>query len=88
MYFFVHFAIDANLLRLGGEQLSGNEANYFTALKSNQLLIRNITVAMVAIFSLILFLFIRGTLQRNRVQLAQLMSLGFSFSVCWQAMRY
>ena len=80
MYFFVHFAIDANLLRLGGEQLSGNEANYFTALKSNQLLIRNITVAMVAIFSLILFLFIRGTLQRNRVQLAQLMSLGFSFS--------
>ena len=34
MYFFVHFAIDANLLRLGGEQLSGNEANYFTALKS------------------------------------------------------
>ena len=35
---------------------------------------------MVAIFSLILFLFIRGTLQRNRVQLAQLMSLGFSFS--------
>lgn len=53
MYFFVHFAIDANLLRLGGEQLSGNEANYFTALKSNQLLIRNITVAMVAIFSLI-----------------------------------
>lgn len=80
MYFFVHFAIDANLLRLGGEQLSGNEANYFTALKSNQLLIRNITVAMVAIFSLILFLFIRGTLQRNRVQLAQLISLGFSFS--------
>ncbi len=80
MYFFVHFAIDANLLRLGGEQLSGNEANYFTALKSNQLLIRNITVAMVAIFSLILFLFIRGMLQRNRVQLAQLMSLGFSFS--------
>ncbi|MDT9488590.1 FtsX-like permease family protein [Streptococcus mutans] len=80
MYFFVHFASDANLLRLGGEQLSGNEANYFTALKSNQLLIRNITVAMVAIFSLILFLFIRGTLQRNRVQLAQLMSLGFSFS--------
>ena len=80
MYFFVHFAIDANLLRLGGEQLSGNEANYFTALKSNQLLIRNITVAMVAIFSLILSLFIRGTLQRNRVQLAQLMSLGFSFS--------
>lgn len=80
MYFFVHFAIDANLLRLGGEQLSGNEANYFTALKSNQLLIRNITVTMVAIFSLILFLFIRGTLQRNRVQLAQLMSLGFSFS--------
>ena len=80
MFFFVHFAIDANLLRLGGEQLSGNEANYFTALKSNQLLIRNITVAMVAIFSLILFLFIRGTLQRNRVQLAQLMSLGFSFS--------
>lgn len=80
MYFFVHFAIDANLLRLGGEQLSGNEANYFTALKSNQLLIRNITVAMVAIFSLILSLFIRGTLQRNQVQLAQLMSLGFSFS--------
>ena len=80
MFFFVHFAIDANLLRLGGVQLSGNEANYFTALKSNQLLIRNITVAMVAIFSLILFLFIRGTLQRNRVQLAQLMSLGFSFS--------
>lgn len=80
MYFFVHFAIDANLLRLGGEQLSGNEANYFTALKSNQLLIRNITVAMVAIFSLILSLFIRGTLQRNQVQLAQMMSLGFSFS--------
>ena len=80
MFFFVHFAIDANLLRLGGEQLSGNEANYFTALKSNQLLIRNITVAMVAIFALILSLFIRGTLQRNRVQLAQLMSLGFSFS--------
>ncbi|NLQ67754.1 ABC transporter permease [Streptococcus mutans] len=80
MYFFVHFASDANLLRLGGEQLSGNEANYFTALKSNQLLIRNITVAMVAIFSLILFLFIRGTFQRNRVQLSQLMSLGFSFS--------
>ena len=80
MYFFVHFAIDANLLRLGGEQLSGNEANYFTALKSNQLLIRNITVAMVAIFSLILSLFIRETIQRNRVQLAQLMSLGFSFS--------
>ena len=80
MYFFVHFAIDANLLRLGGEQLSGNEANYFTALKSNQALIRNITVSMVAIFSLILSLFIRGTLQRNQVQLAQLMSLGFSFS--------
>lgn len=80
MYFFVHFAIDANLLRLGGEQLSGNEANYFTALKSNQSLIRNITVSMVAIFSLILSLFIRGTLQRNQVQLAQLMSLGFSFS--------
>jgi len=80
MFFFVHFAIDANLLRLGGVQLSGNEANYFTALKSNQLLIRNITVAMVAIFSLILSLFIRGTLQRNRVQLAQLMSLGFSSS--------
>ena len=80
MYFFVHFAIDANLLRLGGEQLSGNESDYLTALKSNQVLIRNITVAMVAIFSLILSLFIRGTLQRNRVQLAQLMSLGFSFS--------
>ncbi|MBP2621573.1 FtsX-like permease family protein [Streptococcus panodentis] len=80
MYFFVHFAIDANLLRLGGAQLSTNEANYLTALKSNQLLIRNITVAMVAIFSLILSLFIRGTLQRNRVQLAQLMALGFSFS--------
>ena len=80
MFFFVHFAIDANILRLGGEQLSGNEANYFTALKSNQLLIRNITVAMVAIFSLILSLFIRGMLQINRVQLAQLMSLGFSFS--------
>ena len=80
MYFFVHFAIDANLLRLGGEQLSGNEANYFTALKSNQALIRNITVSMVAIFSLILSLFIRGTLQRNQVQLSQLMSLGFSFS--------
>lgn len=80
MYFFVHFAIDANLLRLGGEQLSGNEADYLTALKSNQVLIQNITVAMVAIFSLILSLFIRGTLQRNRVQLAQLMSLGFSFS--------
>ena len=80
MFFFVHFAIDANLLRLGGEQLSGNESDYLTALKSNQVLIRNITVAMVAIFSLILSLFIRGTLQRNRVQLAQLMSLGFSFS--------
>ena len=80
MFFFVHFAIDANLLRLGREQLSVNEANYFTALKSNQLLIRNITVAMVAIFSLILSLFIRGMLQINRVQLAQLMSLGFSFS--------
>ena len=79
MFFFVHFAIDANLLRLGGEQLSGNESDYLTALKSNQLLIRNITVAMVAIFSLILSLFIRGTLQRNQVQLAQLMSLGFSF---------
>lgn len=26
MFFFVHFAIDANILRLGGEQLSGNEA--------------------------------------------------------------
>lgn len=80
MYFFVHFAIDANLLRLGGEQLSDNDSDYLTALKSNQALIRNITVAMVAIFSLILSLFIRGTLQRNRVQLAQLMSLGFSFS--------
>lgn len=80
MYFFVHFAVDANLLRLGGEQLSGDEVNYLTALKSNQILIQNITIAMVAIFSLILSLFIRGTLQRNQVQLAQLMSLGFSFS--------
>ncbi|EHJ51617.1 FtsX-like permease family protein [Streptococcus macacae] len=79
MYFFVHFAIDENLRRLSVQSLSNHEVKYMVALKSNQILIRNITISMVGILSLILFLFMRGTLRKNQIKIAQFLSMGFSF---------
>lgn len=82
MYFFVHFSIDKNLTSLnkalvqnGG--LSAGEIKYRIALNNNQILIRNITLAMMGIFSLILYLFIKNHIRKSKIQTAQILSMGF-----------
>ncbi len=82
MYFFVHFSIDKNLeffneMFIKGSLLSDNEEKYFIALKNNQMLIRNITLAMVGVFSLILFLFIKNIIRKNFIKIGHFLSLGF-----------
>jgi len=82
MYFFVHFSVDRNLSRLNETfvrdgSLSAGEMKYQIALNNNQILIRNITLFMVGIFSLILFLFMKNYIRKSRVQTAQMLSMGF-----------
>ena len=83
MYFFVHFSIDKNLtlfdeMLTRGKVLLDNEEKYFIALENNQILIRNITLAMVGIFSLILFLFIKNIIGKSQIKIGYFLSLGFS----------
>lgn len=82
MYFFVHFSIDKNLtlfdeMLTRGKVLLDNEEKYFIALENNQILIRNITLAMVGIFSLILFLFIKNIIGKSQIKIGYFLSLGF-----------
>lgn len=82
MYFFVHFSIDKNWLILNeilgqNGNLSANEAKYYTALQNNQILIRNITVAMMSIFSIILFMFMKNFIHKNETNIGHILSMGF-----------
>ena len=82
LYFFVHFSVDKNLLLLKellfqNGSLSADEMNYYIALSNNQMLIRTITLAMIGIFSLILFLFMKNHIRKTKIQTAQMLSMGF-----------
>lgn len=82
MYFFVHFSVDRNLLLLNAaltEQgvLPDNQAKYLIALENNQMLIRTITLAMVGVFSLILFLYMKNVIRKGQSKIAQILALGF-----------
>lgn len=82
LYYFVHFSVDSNLSNLhsvlaGGGVLSENQDKYLVALQNNQVLIGNMTLAMVGVFALILILFIRHILDKNQVKIGLLRSMGF-----------
>ena len=69
LFFFVHFSFDGNLRLLSkasAASLSKNQEKYLIALNSNTVLIRNMTLAMVAIFACILFLFINNIKKKIR----------------------
>lgn len=83
LYFFVHFSIDKNLLLIGetlGQNgvLTVDEEKYYIALQNNQMLIRNITFAMISIFSFILYMFMRYFIRKNENKIGQIITLGFS----------
>lgn len=83
MYFFVHFSIDKNLLNINeilgqNGNLSADEAKYYTALQNNQMLIRNITMSMMSIFSIILFMFMKNFIHKNETNIGHILSMGFS----------
>ena len=82
MYYFVHFSIDKNLVLFNEMQaaeglLSDNKEKYYIALQNNYILIRNITLAMVGVISLILFFLIRNVMNKSQVKIGHLQTLGF-----------
>jgi hypothetical protein len=82
MYFFVHFSIDKNLTSLNkalvqNGSLSASEIQYHIALNNNQTLIRNITLAMMSIFTLVLYLFVKNHISKSKIHTAQILSMGF-----------
>lgn len=82
LYYFVHFSVDSNLANLhsilaGGGVLSDNHDKYLVALQNNQVLIRNMTLAVVGVFALILILFIRHILDKSQMKIGLLRSMGF-----------
>lgn len=82
LYYFVHFSVDSNLANLhsilaGGEVLTDHQEKYLVALQNNQVLIRNMTLAVVSVFALILILFLRHILDRSQMKIGLLRSMGF-----------
>lgn len=78
MYFFVHFSIDGNVMKLNSlSKLTQNQILYKNALISNTILARNVFIGLVMLSAFVFTMFFYHFFKVNEKQFGCLKSIGF-----------